>query len=596
MTGKILVVDDEPLLEYVIKQFFRQAISARELDFDFADNGAKALEKLQAGEAFDMVLTDIKMPAMDGLSLLEQLPAIDPTLKAVVLSAYGDMPNIRTAMNRGAFDFLTKPIDFQDLKATITKTLGFVQRIREQERQLAQATQQLRYQACYDALTGLANRYWFLEQARQALKVDPPSESSNLEAVLLISLNRYQVVKYSVGHEAAEQLLVQVANRLLETVGSAGLVARVGEDAFAIWLAGLLESQEALNLASQLQKVLKQPFNLGGSAVFSGLSTGIAFSTTGIREPEDLLRAADAAMHEAQIGHLSTPVVFDVAMERRAVARLILESDLQQAILLRNAEANVLPELHLNYQPIVSLPAGKLVGFEALARWHHPQRGLISPAEFIPVAEKAGLIGPLGDWVLVQALQQIKQWRTQSPQNEQLSVSVNLSGLQLFDPDLLPRLDELLASQQLSGDCLKLEITESVLMENAEAAASVLEELQARQIQVCLDDFGTGYSNLSYLQSLPVDLLKIDRSFISDLEAEGKNYALVKAILMLAGSLGMEVVAEGVEALPQVSLLLPLGCHYCQGYFFSRPLSVEAATTLLQEKHAQEVWAKAITP
>ena len=571
MTAKILVIDDEPLLEYLILQLFRHQIRTQEFEFYFAINGVQALDKLQSDGSFDLVLTDINMPEMDGLTLLENLPAIDPTLKAIVVSAYGDMANIRTAMNRGAFDFLTKPIDFDDLKITINKTLEFVRLAREKEQQLATANAQIHYQAFYDELTGLPNRNWLLKEMRSG--INSLRELGHLEAILFLTLNRYQIVKYSLGHSRGEQLVVEVA-RLLEACAlNTNFIARVGEDAFAIWIANITNSQLALDAAERIRQALEMPSNLNGTAVFSSVSIGIALGAIGTEEPEDLLRAADAARHEAFVRGAGSTVVFDADMQSRALEQLQLETDLQNAINLQ--------QFYLNYQPIVSFATGQVVGFEALVRWRHPSRGLVSPTEFIPVAERTGLIVALGEWVLSEAVACLSKWQLQFPDYLHLNMSVNLSGIQLFAPNLLPLLDSLLRVHNLKGEFLKLEITESVLMENAEVAAGVLELLKARQVKVCLDDFGTGYSNLSYLQWLPIDTLKIDRSFVCCLEEGGKNLALLEAILNLASSLQLEAIAEGVETQEQLIILRSLGCNSYQGYFFSRPLEEEGAVALL---------------
>jgi len=571
MTAKILVIDDEPLLEYVILQLFRHQISTQELEFEFVINGVQALEKLQTNGSFDLVLTDINMPEMDGLTLLENLPAIDPTLKAVVVSAYGDMPNIRTAMNRGAFDFLTKPIDFDDLKITINKALEFVRITREKEQQLATANAQIHYQAFYDELTGLPNRNLLLKEMRSG--INALIKLGHLKAILFLTLNRYQIVKYSLGHSRGEQLLVEVGRRLEACPLPMNLIARVGEDAFAIWLADITNSQLALDAAEHIRQALEIPSNLGETAVFSRVSIGVALGATGTEEPEDLLRAADAARHEAFVRGAGSIVIFDADMQSRALEQLQLENDLQNAINLQ--------QFYLNYQPIVSFVTGQIVGFEALVRWRHPSRGLVPPSEFIPTAEKTGLIVALGEWVLSEAVACLSKWQLQFPDYLPLNMSVNLSGVQLFAPNLLPFLDSLLRVHNLKGEFLKLEITESVLMENAEEAAGVLELLKARQVKVCLDDFGTGYSNLSYLQLLPIDTLKIDRSFVCCLQEGGKNVTLLEAILNLASSLELEAIAEGVETQDQLIILRSLGCNSYQGYFFSRPLEEEGAVAML---------------
>jgi diguanylate cyclase (GGDEF)-like protein len=360
---------------------------------------------------------------------------------------------------------------------------------------LATANAQIHYQAFYDELTGLPNRNLLLKEMRSG--INALIKLGHLKAILFLTLNRYQIVKYSLGHSRGEQLLVEVGRRLEACPLPTNLIARVGEDAFAIWLADITNSQLALDAAEHIRQALEIPSNLGETAVFSRVSIGVALGATGTEEPEDLLRAADAARHEAFVRGAGSIVIFDADMQSRALEQLQLENDLQNAINLQ--------QFYLNYQPIVSFVTGQIVGFEALVRWRHPSRGLVPPSEFIPTAEKTGLIVALGEWVLSEAVACLSKWQLQFPDYLPLNMSVNLSGVQLFAPNLLPFLDSLLRVHNLKGEFLKLEITESVLMENAEEAAGVLELLKARQVKVCLDDFGTGYSNLSYLQLLPID-------------------------------------------------------------------------------------------
>jgi diguanylate cyclase (GGDEF)-like protein len=443
---------------------------------------------------------------------------------------------------------------------------------REKEQQLATANAQIHYQAFYDDLTGLPNRNLLLKEMRTG--INSIIELGHLKALLFLTLDRYQIVKYSLGHSRGEQLLVEVGRRLEACALPRNLIARVGEDAFAIWLADITNSQLALDAAKHIRQALEIPSNLGGTTVFSSVSIGVALGAIGTEEPEDLLRAADAAKHEAFVRGGGSIVVFDADMQSRALEQLQLENDLQNAINLQ--------QFYLNYQPIVSFVTGQIVGFEALVRWRHPSRGLVYPSEFIPTAERTGLIVALGEWVLSEAVACLSKWQLQFPDYLPLNMSVNLSGIQLFAPNLLPLLDSLLRVHNLKGEFLKLEITESVLMENAEEAAGVLELLKARQVKVCLDDFGTGYSNLSYLQLLPIDTLKIDRSFVCCLEEGGKNLTLLEAILNLASSLELEAIAEGVETQEQLIILRSFGCNFYQGYFFSRPLEEEGAVAMLK--------------
>ncbi|HAX75018.1 MAG TPA: GGDEF domain-containing response regulator [Cyanobacteria bacterium UBA11372] len=571
--AKILVVDDETDLERLIKQRFRKKIIAKQLDFIFVKNGVEAIKKLQTKDPVDMVLTDINMPEMDGLTLLSRLPEIDQTLKAVVLSAYGDLPTIRVAMNRGAFDFITKPIDFQDLEITIDKTVTFVKQIREQKEQLQQALEQLRYQAFYDQLTGLPNQHYILGRIRQC--IEWRQQRNSLFAVLCLSLDGFKAVKYGLGHALSDRLLVEVARRLETYLQPTDMVARCGTDEFAILLTDLPNFKQAENKAEQLRQVLRTPFKLNGSVVSSNICIGIVNSTIDYHQPEDFLRAADTAMNYAKMPGRPNIVVFDTGMQESILKRLHLEADLQRAIERQ--------QFKLHYQPIVSLKTGKIVGFEALVRWQHPTRGLVSPVEFIPLAEETGLIIPLGEWVLSEACRQLSVWQEQFSHRKPLSISVNLSGIQLWNPDVLQSIDEILDSLSLNGSHLKLEITESILMDKESEAKAVLDQLKQRQIQLSIDDFGTGYSSLAYLQSFPIDTLKIDRSFISGIEQQEKNLDITRTIITLAHSLELDAIAEGVETPAQLDILRALGCEYAQGYLFSPPLEGSAVVNFMAQ-------------
>lgn len=569
--AKILVVDDEMDLERLIKHRFRKKIIAKQLDFIFVKNGVEAIKKLQTKDSIDMVLTNINMSEMDGLTLLTRLSEIDQTLKAVVLSAYGDLPMIRVAMNRGAFDFITKPIDFQDLEITIDKTISFVKQIREQKEQLQQALEQLRYQAFYDQLTGLPNQKYILGHIRQCIEWS--QQRNSLFAVLCLSLDGFKAVKYGLGHAISDRLLVEVARRLANYLQPTDMVARCGTDEFAILLTDLPNFKQAENKAEQLRQVLRTPFKLNGSVVSSNIYIGIVNSIIECNQPEDFLRAADTAMNYAKMPGKPNTVIFDTGMQASILERLQMEADLQRAIERQ--------QFQLNYQPIVSLSTGKIVGFEALVRWQHPTRGWVSPVKFIPLAEETGLIIPLGKWVLSEACRQLSIWREQFSHHLPLTISVNLSGIQLWNPDVLKSIDEILHSLSLSGSHLKLEITESILMDKESEATAMLDQFKQRQIQLSIDDFGTGYSSLAYLQSFPIDTLKIDRSFINGIEQQEKNLDITRTIITLAHSLELDVIAEGVETQEQLEILRALGCEYGQGYLFSPPLEGQAVVNFI---------------
>ena len=451
----------------------------------------------------------------------------------------------------------------------------------EQERisrVLEETKEHFRHAAFHDSLTGLPNRGMFTELLKAEIESAKQSPDY-LFAVLFLDLDRFKNINDSLGHTHGDLLLVAFAERLERTLRPFDTLARFGGDEFAILISGMSDTTDAVRVAQRIQDELSQPFVLHKNSAFATSSIGIALSSSGYDKPEDILRDADTAMYRAKENGKARYEVFDHGMHARAVSRLQLESDLRQAV--ENKEFCVF------YQPIVSLQTGRLAGFEALVRWNHPRRGLVSPADFIPVAEETGLIVPIGEWVLGEACAKVREWQTASPTHRSLSLSVNLSGRQVAQPDLLERIKEALAASKLSPHCLKLEITESVVMENAEAATVMFRQLRSLGVQLSIDDFGTGYSSLSYLHRFPLNYLKIDRSFVSRLTTENDN-AIVRTISTLARNLGMEVIAEGIETDDQYQQLRTLGCEYGQGYLFSPPVNVEAVLHLLvQDAHRE---------
>lgn len=357
---------------------------------------------------------------------------------------------------------------------------------------------------------------------------------------------------------------------------SGDTVARLGGDEFTILLNDIQDLSDVIHVVERIHNELKSSFNLSGYEVFTTASIGIALSTTSYSQPEELLRDADIAMYRAKALGKARYEVFDKDMYASAVTRLQLETDLQHAIERQ--------EFRLHYQPIVFLETGKIHGFEALVRWQHPDRGLIYPVEFIPVAEETGLIVPIGQWVLREACRQMRIWQEQSFTTLPLTTNVNLSRRQFVQPNLVEQIEQILQETNLNAHNLNLEITESVIMENAATATSMLLSLRTLGVQLHMDDFGTGYSSLSYLHSFPINTLKIDRSFISRMGQDAENLEIVQAIVTLAHSLGMKVTAEGVETAEQLAQLRVLKCDYVQGYFFSKPVNSEMAKALIAKE------------
>ena len=439
------------------------------------------------------------------------------------------------------------------------------------ERKLAE--EQLLHDAFHDALTNLSNRALFMDRLAGAVARARRREDYWF-AVLFLDIDRFKVVNDSLGHIVGDLLLIAIARRLEICLRPGDTVARLGGDEFAILLEDISDVSDSIRVAERIQKELQYAFNLSGYEVFATASIGIAPGSSAYERAEDILRDADTAMYRAKALGRARHQVFDKAMHARAVALLQLETDLRRAV-----ERN---EFRLFYQPIVSFQTGQMYGFEALIRWIHPEKNIVSPAEFIPVAEETGLIIPIGRWVLREACRQMKDWQSTYPDLPPLTISVNLSGKQLSQPDLIHDIKTILSETDLDPSFLELEITESVIMENAEHAADMLSQLRDLRVQINVDDFGTGYSSLSYLHRFPVNNLKIDQSFVSRIGIDEENSEIIGTILTLARNLGMDVIAEGVETKEQLVHLQDLGCEQGQGYYFSVPVDHQGASLLIE--------------
>jgi diguanylate cyclase (GGDEF)-like protein/PAS domain S-box-containing protein len=438
-----------------------------------------------------------------------------------------------------------------------------------------QAEKQLLQSAFYDALTGLANRALFMERLKNAI-AQTKRQENYLFAVLFLDLDRFKVINDSLGHIKGDQFLLVTANRLLKCIRATDTAARLGGDEFTILLDGIQDVADAIKVAQRIQQELALPFDLGCQEVFTSASIGIALSSiVNYEQPEDILRDADTAMYQAKAFGKARFELFNADMYASALARLQLETDLRRAIERK--------EFQVYYQPIVSLTSGCILGFEALIRWQHPERGLLNPADFIPLAEETGLIVDIGYWVLHQACCQMQQWRVDHCMTSLKKMSVNLSVRQFSQPDLVERIEQILDSTGLDAKNLILEITESAILVNGEATAT-LSQIKELGIQLSIDDFGTGYSSLERLYNFPISVLKIDRSFLNSISANSRNLAIVEIIVSLAHKLGVNVTAEGVETKEQLAFLKNLNCEYGQGFLFSKPLDNSAAMELLKAR------------
>jgi diguanylate cyclase (GGDEF)-like protein/PAS domain S-box-containing protein len=433
--------------------------------------------------------------------------------------------------------------------------------------------EQLRHMAFHDDLTGLPNRTLFMDRVEHALaRADRLACSI---AVLFVDLDNFKVVNDSLGHAAGDRLLTRLSARLRACLEPQATLARFGGDEFTVLLEDIRTVQDANAAAQAIRHALRSPIDVDEHDVFATASIGIAISTPGHDTPGDLVRNADVAMYRAKANGRAHSVVFDAGLDSVAVGRLELETELRRAV--------DQGELEVHYQPIVHLPSGHINELEALVRWRHPQHGLTAPDRFIPLAEDTGLIIPMGMFVLETACRQLRSWQTRSGDND-LGMSVNLSARQLQHPTLVDDVSRVLRESNLEPNSLMLEITESIAMRDVASTANVLADLKHLGVRLAIDDFGTGYSSLSYLHRFPIDVLKIDRSFVARLDGEHSDLAVVEAVIALARGLDMGVTAEGIETEEQLARLCALGCNSGQGYYFARPLTADAASELLMRQ------------
>jgi diguanylate cyclase (GGDEF)-like protein len=564
-TPRILIIDDEEQIRSLLIDLLGNTYQCSD-----AGSAEEALAALSQ-DTFDLVISDIDMGGMSGLELVPRVHSISPDTVVVMISGNYDIEFAIKALRVGAFDYISKPIDLRHVEASVERALNHHSLLQEKrlykeqlESLLQQRTAQVDRLAYYDTVTQLPNRALFEDRLTQAVAIARATNQSL--GVLFISLDQFKKVNDSLGHGPGDSLLKEFAERLKSCISKSDTVARFGSDEFALLRSQINGTKDVIETIGSLSQVLKFSFDLPGHELFATASVGVSLFPLDGDDSQTLLKNAGAALYKAKKSGGANYQFYTADMHELATNRLALETNLRRAI--QNEEFLV------HYQPRVAVDSLEITGVEALVRWQHPQLGLVSPGEFIPLAEDTGLIVPIGEWVLRTACMQGRRWREEG--FAPIQIAVNICGRQFHDQDLSQTVIRILEETGLPATNLELELTESSIMQDAEFASGVLRRLKTMGIKISIDDFGTGFSSLSSLKKLPIDALKIDRTFVRDATSDSDDAALVMAIITLAHNLRLKVIAEGVETEDQLRFLQLLRCDEIQGFLFSRPLPAEA--------------------
>ncbi|MHC4209503.1 MAG: putative bifunctional diguanylate cyclase/phosphodiesterase [Planctomycetota bacterium] len=554
-----------------IRHLMGARLNTLNVDLVIAETGEQGLAETRQ-HLPDLILLDVGLPDVSGFGVCHQLHH-DPLTRdiPIILTGEDDPDDKVRAFDMGAVDYVSKPFHSDEVRARVARAL-----------KTRALVEMLESQARRDALTGLPNRTLLTDRLEHAVRLCGRNSDYKF-AVLFLDFDRFKIINDSLGHEVGDLLLVSIAERLsanLRTgdmashLGSEHVPARLGGDEFVVLLDGIKQHDDAITVAERLQDALSTPHKIGDHDVISTASIGIVTSAGDYKRADDVLRDADTAMYHAKSTGKARHVVFDDRMHQEVVERLALEEDLR-----RSLDAG---EFWLSYQPIVALSTGRLMGFEALMRWTHPTRGPVPPGVFIGLAEEIGVIVPVGKWVLLEAAKQLKVWYNRYRHDPPLTMNVNISKHQLRQQGLADVVADVLNETGIDPACLKLEVTESAIMDSPERTTTLLHELKALGVRLCMDDFGTGHSSLSLLHRFPIDVLKIDRTFVLNTDGNREYAAVIHAIITLAHTLNMKVVGEGVETAGQLAQLQALECDWAQGNYFSESLTVAAAEAYIK--------------
>jgi diguanylate cyclase (GGDEF)-like protein len=557
----ILIIDDDVPIRQLLLEILSDSYACCE-----AESAEQALTAL-AKDHFDLVISDINMGGMSGLELVPHVHSISADSVVLMISGQSNIETAIEALRVGAFDYIMKPFDTRHVEAAVERALKQSSLLKEKrrykdqlEKLLTQRTAEVNRLAYYDTLTGLPNRTLFEDRLDQAVAVS--QRAGELLGILFISLDQLKKVNDTLGHLPGDLLMKQVAGRLTSCVPKGDTVARFGGDEFAVMLTKVGGAKDVVEIIGSIRDALHPPFQLDGQELFATTSVGVSLFPHDGNETQSLLKNAGSALYRAKKSGADNYRFYTEDMNSKASKQFALETSLRHAI---DNE-----EFVLHYQPRLAVDSLKITGVEALVRWQHPQLGLLTPAEFIPLAEDNGLILPIGEWVLRTACRQNREWQERG--FTPMRIGVNVSARQFQQQHLAEIVLQILEETGLAPNYLDLELTESSIMSNAQATIDVLTRLKGMGVTISIDDFGTGFSSLSYLKRLPIDALKIDQSFVRDLTTDPDDAALVMAIVTLAHNLRLQVVAEGVETEEQLRFLHLLRCDEVQGYFFSKPL------------------------